>query len=134
MRQATHVNGKRLLKFTREQPGLTTIRGVSESGFVVADQTISGTLLLSGSGVIDAGIDKTFEELQVDDFHALLDTDPEIVLVGTGSAAVFTPRELMFGFARRGTGLEVMETRAAARTFNVLVSEGRRVAALLYPL
>ncbi len=122
------------MKFTRELPGLTTIRGVTESGFLVADQTISGTLLLTGGGVIDGGIDKAFEELLVDDFHPLLETDPEIVLVGTGSAAIFTSRELMFGFARRGTGLEVMETRAAARTFNVLVGEGRRVAALLYPL
>jgi uncharacterized protein len=38
----------------------------------------------------------------------------------------------MFAFARRGIGLEVMDTAAAARTFNVLSTEGRRVAALLY--
>ena len=115
-------------------PGLTTIRGVSESGFLIAEETISGTLLLTGGGIIDGAIDKALEELVIEDFDLLLDTDPEIVLVGTGSRALFTPRELMFGFARRGTGLEVMETRAAARTFNVLVGEGRRVAALMYPL
>ena len=115
-------------------PGVTTIRGVSESGFQIADQTISGTLLLSGDGVIDGSIEKTLDDLLVDDFGPLLDTDPEIVIVGTGATTLFTPRELMFAFARRGTGLEVMETRAAARTFNVLVSEGRRVAALLYSL
>ncbi|MEM1173471.1 MAG: MTH938/NDUFAF3 family protein [Pseudomonadota bacterium] len=122
------------MKFTRESPGLTTIRGVSESGFQIADQTISGTLLLTGEGVIDGGIAKALDDLVMQDFQPLFETHPEIVLVGTGSRALFTPRDLMFGFARQGTGLEVMETRAAARTFNVLVGEGRRVAALLYPL
>ena len=101
---------------------------------MIADESISGTLLLSGEGIIDGTIDKALDDLVLEDFRLLLDTDPEIVLVGTGGSALFTPRELMFGFARHGTGLEVMETRAAARTFNVLVGEGRRVAALLYPL
>ena len=53
-------------------------------------------------------------------------------MLGTGSGHVIPPRELMFAFARKGVGLEVMDTRAAARTFNVLVAEGRQVAAVLY--
>ena len=57
---------------------------------------------------------------------------PEAVLLGPGSSNVFPPRELMFAFARKGIGLEVMDTAAAARTFNVLANEGRRVAAVLY--
>ncbi|MEM9690512.1 MAG: MTH938/NDUFAF3 family protein [Pseudomonadota bacterium] len=122
------------MKFTRDIPGLTTIRGVSESGFLIADDTLSGILLVTGEGLVNATLDKALDELLLDDFDPLLATEPEIVIIGSGSEALFTPRELMFGFARRGTGLEVMETRAAARTFNVLVSEGRRVAALMYPL
>ena len=51
---------------------------------------------------------------------------------GTGSANVFAPRDLIFAFARRGVGLEVMDTAAAARTFTVLANEGRKVAAVLY--
>jgi uncharacterized protein len=45
---------------------------------------------------------------------------------------VFPPRELVFALARRGIGLEFMDTPAAARTYNVLASEGRQVAAVLY--
>jgi len=52
-------------------------------------------------------------------------------VVGTGTKNLFPPRDLVFGFARRGVGLEVMDTAAAARTFNVLAGEGRRVAAVL---
>jgi uncharacterized protein len=62
----------------------------------------------------------------------VVDTKPEIVLLGTGTTNVFPPRELTFAFARNGIGLEVMDTAAAARTFNVLANEGRRVAAILY--
>ena len=53
-------------------------------------------------------------------------------MVGTGKDGEFPPRELMFAFARRGVGLELMDTAAAARTFNVLAGEGRHVAAVLY--
>ena len=60
------------------------------------------------------------------------DSFPELVIVGTGAKAEFPPRELTFAFARRGVGLQVMDTAAAARTFNVLAGEGRRVAAVLY--
>ena len=63
---------------------------------------------------------------------AVFAEQPDVVLLGTGAANIFPPRELTFAFARRGIGLEVMDTAAAARTFNVLANEGRRVAAVLY--
>lgn len=71
-------------------------------------------------------------ELGESHFEAVLETDPEIVLLGTGPNNIFPSRELTFAFARKGIGLEVMDTAAAARTFNVLANEGRRVAAVLY--
>ena len=67
-----------------------------------------------------------------DDLELLLRNEPELVILGTGERNVFPPRELTFAFARRRVGLEVMNTGAAARTFNVLAGEGRRVAAVLY--
>ena len=45
---------------------------------------------------------------------------------------IFPPRELTFALARRRVGLEIMDTAAAARTFNVLAGDGRRVTAVLY--
>ncbi len=53
-------------------------------------------------------------------------------MLGTGNTVVFPPRELVIAMARSGIGLESMDTPAAARTFNVLAGEGRRVAAVLY--
>ena len=71
-------------------------------------------------------------ELDESHFEPLLPGSPELIVLGTGGAGLFPPRELVFAFARRGIGLETMDTSAAARTYNVLVTEGRRVAAVLY--
>jgi uncharacterized protein len=72
-------------------------------------------------------------ELTEAHFSVIFEHKPELIVVGTGKDGEFPPRELMFAFARRGVGLELMDTAAAARTFNVLAGEGRHVAAILYP-
>jgi uncharacterized protein len=56
---------------------------------------------------------------------------PEVVLVGTGSRQEFLAPGFAAPFLLAGIGVEAMSTGAACRTFNVLVSERRRVAALL---
>ena len=70
--------------------------------------------------------------MTVEHLEPLLESKPEIVVLGTGWTPVLPQRDLMFAMARRGIGFEVMDTSAACRTFNVLVSEGRRPAALLF--
>jgi uncharacterized protein len=62
---------------------------------------------------------------------AIVALAPELVLVGTGARQVFPPAEFGAQFLRAGIGFEVMDTGAACRTFNVLVTEQRRVVALL---
>ena len=81
---------------------------------------------------MDNWTDKSVPQLTEADFLALLDRGPEMIVLGTGPSNIFPPRELVFAMARRGVGLEVMNTGAAARTFNVLAAEGRSVAAVLY--
>ena len=108
------------------------IRSVSEGRIRIADQTYDSTVALTLDNVIADWPVKPLDELGEDDFSALLGENPEIIVLGTGSRNVFPPRELVFAMARRGIGFEVMDTAAAARTFNVLASEGRSVAAVLY--
>jgi uncharacterized protein len=120
------------VKFTRDDIAANYVRGISDEGFKFGDEWLSGTIAITDDGIVTQWTDKPFNSLEVDDFEDLLGANPEIVIVGTGSSSELTPRALMFGFARRGTGLEVMDSRAAARTYNVLVGEGRRVAAVLY--
>lgn len=58
---------------------------------------------------------------------------PEVILIGTGSAQVFLPVAITRPLMALGIGVEVMNTHAAARTYNILMSEDRRVLALLFP-
>lgn len=52
---------------------------------------------------------------------------PAVVLLGTGTRQRFPPAAVLLPALRRGIGVEVMDTRAAARTYNVLLGEGREV-------
>lgn len=72
-----------------------------------------------------------FEKLAEDDFAGLLSTDPELVLFGTGATIRFPHPRLTQALAAAGIGVEVMDTAAACRTFNILAAEGRRVTAAL---
>jgi uncharacterized protein len=120
------------LKFTRESTGSIFVRSVRADGIVVGDEIYVDTIALTTERVLENWPATDIANLDVNDFGDLLAAEPEIVLLGTGSRQLFPPRELMFAMARRGVGFEVMDTRAAARTFNVLVSEDRDVAAVLY--
>ncbi len=113
-----------------------TIRSISKDAIQINDQTWSATIALTPEEVIADWNAKPVTELREEDFAGLLESQQEnaleLVILGTGERSRFPSRELMFAFARRGVGLECMSTPAAARTFNVLVGEGRRVAAVLY--
>ena len=122
------------LKFTRELSGTLTIGSVGPDGIRINDRLWDETIALTPDGIIGPWKTVPVADLSEDHFAPLLAHSPELVLVGTGTRNEFLPRELAFAFARRGVGLEVMDTAAAARTFNVLGMEGRRVAAVLYPV
>lgn len=64
-------------------------------------------------------------------FSALVGLDLEILLLGTGSKLSFPSPRLIHAMAQQGIGLEVMDTFAACRTYNILAAEGRKVAAAL---
>lgn len=56
---------------------------------------------------------------------------PQVIVLGTGTLQQFPPSALFLACAERGTGVEVMTTIAACRTYNLLAGEGRAVAAAL---
>ena len=122
------------LKFTREFPGTVTIHSVDANGVRIRDKVWKKTIAVTTDAVLDDWEAPAVDALRADHFEALLAHDPELVILGCGRSQIFPPRELTFAFARRGVGLDVMDTRAAARTFNVLAGEGRKVAAVLYEL
>ncbi len=69
-----------------------------------------------------------FDALTVADFELLAALDAEIILLGTGNRLRFPRPELLHPLVQVQKGLEVMDVRAACRTYNILLSEGRKVA------
>jgi len=61
----------------------------------------------------------------------MLELDPELVLLGTGDRMQFPPQSITQPLMQQSVGLEVMNTAAACRTYNVLAHEGRNVVASL---
>ena len=120
------------MKFTREISSVATIRRVSGNAIVVGNDRYTETIALTPDGLVENFAPPPLGELAISHFETLLEDEPELLILGTGRRTVFPPRELTFAFARRRVGLEVMDTAAAARTFNVLAGEGRRLAAVLY--
>lgn len=119
------------MKFHRENTEALTIRRVERGRIRIGDEHYDETVALTGEAIIGNVDPPPIAELDVADLEALLSTGPEILLLGTGWKQRQPHRDFVFGMARRGIGLEVMDTPAACRTFNVLVAEGRRTAALL---
>jgi uncharacterized protein len=72
-----------------------------------------------------------FEALAAGDFSFIAELGPEIVILGTGERQRFPGPQLARALAASGAGVEVMDTRAACRTYNILASEGRKVVAAI---
>ncbi|MFM9967108.1 MAG: Mth938-like domain-containing protein [Burkholderiales bacterium] len=73
----------------------------------------------------------SFEALTADDLDALAKLNQEVILLGTGKKLRFPRAELMRPLIAARVGLEVMDSAAACRTYNILVAEERKVAAAL---
>ena len=107
------------------------VQSVSATAIRVSGETYSRAIALTPERLLPDWESRAIEELSIDDFDPLLSGNPELIVVGTGTKNLFTQRDLVFAFARRGLGLEVLETDAPARPVNVLAGEGRRIAAVL---
>jgi uncharacterized protein len=113
-------------------PGRAPIDAYGNGGFRFADMSHRGSILALPSGIqawnvrSAAEIDATTLARVFDEAKAI-----EILLVGTGDALTPLPRESRAALERAGLFPDLMATGAAVRTFNVLLSEGRAVAAAL---
>lgn len=73
----------------------------------------------------------SFAGLCAEHFRRISDLNPEVVLLGTGTKHCFLHPRHYQPLTDNGIALECMTTAAACRTYNILMSEGRRVAAAL---
>jgi uncharacterized protein len=120
------------MRFTQDSNSAThVIRGYGRGELRINDDVFRETVIVSASSVLTAPDIRDIDDLLVLDPTRILALDPEVVLVGTGQRQIFPAASFRAQFLGAGIGLEVMDTGAACRTFNVLVAEQRRVVALL---
>jgi uncharacterized protein len=106
-----------------------------EAGRIWVHQTpFQSSLVVPWKGAVEPWEAQEPSQLQAGHFTRLLDWVPELVLFGSGAHQRFVHPSLYAALIERRIGIETMDTAAAARTFNVLVTEGRRVlGAFLLP-
>ncbi len=77
---------------------------------------------------------KSFDALESSDLEAIAAHSPDLLILGTGTKQRFAHPRLINGLLTRGIGVECMDNQAACRTYNILMTEGRKVAlALIMP-
>jgi len=110
--------------------GQNLITGHGE-GWVQINQTrVENSLIVTPEQLIEWTV-SSFEALTAAHFEALAALKPEIVLLGTGAKIRFPHPSLSRSLIDLGIGVECMDTGAACRTYNILMSEGRGVLAAL---
>ena len=107
-----------------------TITGYGEDYVQVNSQRYQASLIVMAEKVLDWPVE-SFEGLSGKSFSLLKNEKPEIVLLGTGPKQRFPHPRLTAALAQAGIGVEVMDLKAACRTYNILVAEERKVAAAL---
>lgn len=121
------------MKIAADQAGPGPIvTGLGPKGFRIGDEHQRAVLLTVATAI--AWSPPSLADLDADALRPLIDTRPEFILLGTGPTLRHPSPALARMLDAAGVGLEVMDSRAAARAWGVLRGEGRQVAAALYPL
>ena len=107
------------------------VRACDDGQITVGEQIYRRSLILTPERVLPDWRPRGYEEITEQDFDVALSLQPEIILLGTGPTLCFPPAKLSAGILATGTGFEVMDTAAACRTYNILLSEKRKVIAAL---
>lgn len=124
-----------MIDLVRESPGAHNfVSAIDNSGIKIRDNYYRGSLLLAPDSITTGWPPVSMSDLRVEHLEALFALRPEVALLGTGAEHQLLARELQLATYRRGVSLEVMSTPAACRTFNVLISDDRRVVAGLLSL
>ena len=119
------------MKIEREQvPGRNTFTGYGPGYVEVNRERHAASVVVTGEQVTPWPV-RSAEALTRADLAPLVEMRPEIVLIGTGATFVFPDPSALADLHSARIGVEVMDTQAACRTYNILLGEGRNVVAAL---
>jgi len=111
---------------------LPPIDSYGGDGFRIAGQFYKGSQIINHNGVSHLQA-KAASEITTDNIALLINQSDEldVVLIGTGTDIAPLPAKVRSMIEASDIGIELMKTSSACRTYNVLLAEGRRIAAIL---
>ena len=107
------------------------IQSYTAGEFTIDDQSYHGSVWVHAEQSVSQWRPQTVEDLSADDVNDLMSGNPSLILLGTGTTLIFPPEQCFAALYEANIGLEIMDTAAACRTYNLLMSEGRDVLAAL---
>lgn len=120
------------MKFARDQIDSRYLIEAYEEGWIrVGNAEFHHNLLLMPDRLRDPWELENLTDLSADNIAQLAGYQPDVILVGSGTKQLFSHPSLFSPLMQAGIGYEVMPTRAACRTYNILLAEDRRVLAAL---
>lgn len=118
------------MQLSQENPEFRyVLRGVSPGGVLVNEAVIASSFLVTPEQLVRDWRPRDAANLEPADLEPVLALSPALMVLGTGPRQVFPSQAVLAALLTRGIGIEVMDSAAAARTFNVLATEGRAVVA-----
>lgn len=105
------------------------LRGADGRSALVNNRRLERSFVVAPDRLVEDWPVGDVRALEAADLEPLLALQPELIVLGSGASQAFPPPEAMAACLARGIGLETMTNAAAARTYNVLAGEGRRVVA-----
>jgi uncharacterized protein len=130
--QPIPIEVSRNLKLHADTPTTQNAVTAYGTGFVEINRVRHTTNLIVTPDLVEPWPVTSFESLDATTFERLRELRSEVVLLGTGTRQRFPNPRLTCALTDARIGLEVMDTQAACRTYNILVGESRRVAAALF--
>lgn len=111
--------------------GLLSITSYDARHIAVNGRPLTKSFLLTPQRLIEDWPPASFDSLTESDLLAVANLDCPIVLLGTGARQRFPAPALMRQLIEKRVGVEVMDSHAACRTYNILMAEGRQVVAAM---
>lgn len=115
--------------------GSRIIQSYAGGVFKISGEVYQGGVIVREDSVESWGISGSVRDFTLEDFQPLIDlsADVDVVLLGCGDRIEFLSAPMKTALKAKGLHVDVMDSGAACRTYNVLMAEGRRVVAALVP-
>lgn len=105
------------------------LRSADATSALVNERRLTTSFLIAPDALVEDWPVNNIAALGTDELEAVFALEPEVIVLGSGARQAFPPPATLAACLGRGVGLESMSNDAAARTYAVLASEGRRVVA-----